>query len=116
MIRRLNTRILAASLLALFIAFFCGSHLCVHTHIVDGRLVAHSHPYLPSGHHSHSGAGITAISFINNALNSAIKSGDAISVSAFISYVAKLFWADTASNSTSAHIHFSLRAPPAAMA
>lgn len=46
----------AALLLLLFVAFAAGRTLFVHTHVGPAGMVTHSHPYLPSGQHTHSAA------------------------------------------------------------
>ena len=38
-------RIISACLLALFVSYVANTTLFIHTHIVDGQLVTHSHPY-----------------------------------------------------------------------
>ncbi|MDR2533550.1 MAG: hypothetical protein LBC81_02045 [Tannerellaceae bacterium] len=38
-------RIISACLLAVFVSYVANTTLFVHTHIVDGQLVTHSHPY-----------------------------------------------------------------------
>lgn len=47
-------------LLALFVSYQAGVTLFVHTHVVDGVAVAHSHPF-SSSNHSHSSLQIVAI-------------------------------------------------------
>lgn len=59
-------RWMAALLLVVFAAFACGNTLCVHTHVdKDGGVVTHSHPYLPSAHHSHSAAQLLTLAALN---------------------------------------------------
>jgi len=66
--RERTRKILAALLLALFVAFVGANTLCTHTHIGPQGMVTHSHPYLPSGHHSHSAAQFDTLAALN-ALN-----------------------------------------------
>lgn len=47
-------------LLALFMSYQASVTLFVHTHVVDGVAVAHSHPFT-SSNHSHSSSQIVAI-------------------------------------------------------
>ena len=55
-------RVFGTLLAALFLSYYAGSTLFVHTHQTsDGRSVTHSHPYLPSSAHGHSAAGFAAI-------------------------------------------------------
>lgn len=66
--RERTRKILAACLLALFVAFVGGNTLCTHTHMGPQGMVTHSHPYLPSAHHSHSVAQFDTLAALN-ALN-----------------------------------------------
>lgn len=50
----------------LFVNFMFSNTVFIHTHTTDsGRVVAHSHPYLPSSHHNHSTQGLDLISVLN---------------------------------------------------
>lgn len=55
----------ASILLAVFAQFICVNTFCLHTHVNDGSVVTHSHPYLPSANHSHSGSQLTGIALFN---------------------------------------------------
>lgn len=60
---------IAEVLLCLFAFVYCGNALCIHTHTdAAGHTVTHSHPYLPSSHHSHSSAAFDTINLLNAAL------------------------------------------------
>ncbi len=58
-------RILAISLLLLFSMFTVGNIFCLHTHQSEGRVVVHSHPFLPSSHHSHTSSQFVALAIVN---------------------------------------------------
>ncbi len=58
-------KIAASILLAVFAQFICANAFCLHTHVNDGSVVTHSHPYLPSANHSHSGSQLTGIALFN---------------------------------------------------
>lgn len=58
-------KIAASMLLAVFALFVSADTLCLHTHVSDGAIVTHSHPYLPSAHHSHSGSQAVSIALVN---------------------------------------------------
>lgn len=59
-------RLTAALLLAVFAAFACGNTMFTHSHVgADGGVVTHSHPYLPSAHHTHSAALLLTLSAFN---------------------------------------------------
>lgn len=58
-------KIAASILLAVFAQFICANALCLHTHVSDGSVVTHSHPYLPSANHSHSGSQLAGIAIFN---------------------------------------------------
>lgn len=62
-----RARKVAVSLLLAVFALFVGANtLCLHIHVSDGAIVSHSHPYLPSAHHSHSGAQLAGIALVNS--------------------------------------------------
>lgn len=42
----------------LFLSYYASTLFFSHTHQVDEQIIRHSHPYLPSAHHSH-----TSVSF-----------------------------------------------------
>lgn len=42
---RRRSRIISALLLTLFVGYVANTTLFVHSHIIDGRLITHSHPY-----------------------------------------------------------------------
>lgn len=48
-------------LAALFMSYYAGATLFTHTHSFEGGSVTHSHPYVPSGNHTHSAASIHLI-------------------------------------------------------
>ena len=54
MMKRLLRNTSAFFLLVLFIGFWSSTHLFYHTHIVDGQIIVHSHPFgnSSSGHTS----------------------------------------------------------------
>lgn len=59
-------RLTAALLLAVFAAFACGNTMFTHSHVgADGGVVTHSHPYLPSAHHTHSATQLLTLTAFN---------------------------------------------------
>ncbi len=46
--------ILGALLLTLFVGYFVGTAFFLHKHIVDGKIIVHSHPFSSTEQHSHS--------------------------------------------------------------
>ncbi len=56
---------IARALLVLFIFYYASSTLFIHSHIIDGEVITHSHPY-SSTSHTHTGASIELISLLNN--------------------------------------------------
>ncbi len=66
--RRNPSKITALLLLGIFALFYCGNALFLHTHIIGDTTVVHSHPYLPSGHHSHSAQSLESITGFNSSL------------------------------------------------
>lgn len=64
---KLNIKTMLRVLLAaLLMSYYAGATLFPHTHSYTWGNVTHSHPYLPSGNHTHSAAGLQ---FINNLTN-----------------------------------------------
>lgn len=53
--------LLRIALVALFLSYYAGVTLFSHTHTYSWGKVTHSHPYIPSGHHSHTTAGLQMI-------------------------------------------------------
>ena len=64
-----HNKLIAVLLLGVFAFFYCGNTLFVHTHILGDSVIVHSHPYLPSAHHSHSGQSLDSIAGFNSALS-----------------------------------------------
>lgn len=66
-VKRLSTFriILSVFMLALFLSYQASTTLFTHTHIIDGRVITHSHPY-DSQAHSHSDAQIFALGHISS--------------------------------------------------
>lgn len=62
----LKKHLYAVALLLLFLNYVGGITLFPHTHVIDGKIITHSHPYASgsSGHpgHTHSAMAIAAIS------------------------------------------------------
>lgn len=51
-------------LVSLFLGYYGSVTLFPHTHIVDGGVVTHSHPYVPSSSHTHTQAALQLISHL----------------------------------------------------
>ncbi|MDE6288027.1 MAG: hypothetical protein K2M00_04495 [Muribaculaceae bacterium] len=66
--KRSVLRTVAAGLLLVFVNFMFANVVFMHTHSLDnGASITHSHPYLPSSQHSHSGAALDNIAAMNAA-------------------------------------------------
>mgnify|MGYP000830443604 CR=1 FL=1 len=50
---RMLNRNIATLLIGVFAFFFCGNTVFIHSHVVNGARVVHSHPFLPGDHHGH---------------------------------------------------------------
>lgn len=57
-------RFLSILLTSLFMCYMACTMLCTHSHIVDGRVVTHTHPYSQEGH-QHSGASFSAFGSVH---------------------------------------------------
>lgn len=55
-------------LLALYICYYSESNFFFHTHTFEWGTVTHSHPYIPSGGHTHSQTQCLAIASLTNLL------------------------------------------------
>ncbi len=65
------TRFATVALIGLFVSFMFANSVFIHSHkLADGSLVCHSHPFNPSGAHSHSGNALTLIAAFNGAASS----------------------------------------------
>ncbi len=61
-------RIFVSFVMLLFVNFMFSNAIFTHVHKdIDGRPIAHSHPYLPSGTHGHSAQSLDLISAFNTA-------------------------------------------------
>ena len=58
----------AMLLILLFAAYYCGSTLFVHSHLIGfgDKIVTHSHPYLPNSNHTHTDYEFNAIACLND--------------------------------------------------
>lgn len=61
-------QILKYLLVALFVSYYCESTFFLHTHNFDWGTVTHSHPYMPTGSHSHTSAQCQTIESLANLL------------------------------------------------
>lgn len=58
-------QISATLLLMLFVGYFVGTSFFKHTHVVDGKIIVHSHPFSPTQKHTHSGSTIILLQKIS---------------------------------------------------
>lgn len=59
-------RILSSILVAVFVNFAFSNTVFLHTHYgLSGRAVTHSHPFLPSGNHGHTGQAFDLVAVFN---------------------------------------------------
>lgn len=66
------TRILVSVVILAFVNFMFSNAIFTHVHKgVDGRPIAHSHPYLPSGNHGHASHSFDLVATFNAAAQSA---------------------------------------------
>ncbi len=58
----------AMLLILLFAAYYCGSTLFVHSHLIGlgDKVVTHSHPFLPNSNHTHTDYEFNAIACLND--------------------------------------------------
>lgn len=60
--------IVRVAMVTLFVSYYACSTLFYHTHIIDGEPITHSHPYIPSANHCHTGATAHLIAQLNDLL------------------------------------------------
>lgn len=102
-------RFLAIILTAVFATQIACITLCIHTHVVDGRIVTHAHPY-SNTQHQHSDTSIAAFSHVLHSLFASQPNQS--SISAFFVFLAEINIYTTEVVSLSvAHI-LADRAPP----
>lgn len=64
--KRHVSQIFASAILLMFVNFMFSNTIFMHVHKdVDGQPVTHSHPYIPSSGHTHTGNSINLISGFN---------------------------------------------------
>ena len=85
----------------------------IHSHTTDdGSRVTHSHPYLPSAHHSHSSQSLSLISLLNLTAASVEASGHTPVLNAPVLYSC-IFNSCIAEISAARILRMDLRGPPA---
>ncbi len=66
--QRRSIRYISLVLIAVFMNFMFMNSAFMHLHTLpDGTKITHSHPYIPSAQHSHSGNSLSLISSFNSA-------------------------------------------------
>lgn len=105
-------RFIAALVMVMFVNFVFSNSVFMHVHQgVDGRAVAHSHPYLPSSHHGHSSQMLELISGFN-ASASAVDAGSILELAAPDCAYSELFTGSLCRVAVVAHKARLVRAPP----
>jgi hypothetical protein len=80
---RIKAKIIAGILLLLFIGHTADSSLFTHIHLVDGRIIAHTHPYsgtADSPQHQHSTAQFVMIALMGTAVLASVAVVPAIAI------------------------------------
>lgn len=60
------SKIVKFLVIAIYVSYYCESHFFFHTHVFSWGTVTHSHPYMPSGGHSHSVVECQTIASLTN--------------------------------------------------
>lgn len=111
-VKKSLTRILSLFVILAFVNFMFSNVVFMHIHKdSDGHLITHSHPYLPSGSHTHTGSSLDLVAAFN-AASQAAKFTNVISLSAPVvmhTLVRSVRDLDVVIRHTSC---YSLRAPP----
>ncbi|KAB2829487.1 MAG: hypothetical protein F9K10_00115 [Paludibacter sp.] len=64
--RHLRNTWLQLHFLLLFVVYYAGSNFFAHTHSIDGKPVAHSHPFAGSNGHQHTTAEFSVLSLLTH--------------------------------------------------
>lgn len=105
------SRHIAALMLAVTAYFTLGNSLFVHTHVLDnGRIIAHSHPFIPGSHHSHTATALLSLAQLGAEM-AAIREDSRTYISR-PSHWEKIYAGPGAPSVTPAVISSPLRAPP----
>lgn len=75
-------------LLILFVSYAAGISFFPHKHIIDGKVVVHSHPFSATEHHTHSTGTIQLIQLLSAFVTNAV--GSLATVMVLLSCVYKL--------------------------
>ncbi len=93
----------------LMVSYLACLSLCLHTHVVDSKVITHSHPYKTSSH-SHSGVEITLLKSLSNF--STLLSDENSDITPCFAFVCEIF-TPSSLHVESFHLTLSsLRAPP----
>lgn len=103
-------RIIALLLALLFVGYYASNTMFEHVHYVDNVMVVHSHPFGGSGH-SHTSAGMQAISLLNSAI--ILGSPETVTTSPAMLLIAIVGFVAAAAAISRHLLSLSLRAPPA---
>ncbi|MGM9861981.1 MAG: hypothetical protein ACI30W_05235 [Muribaculaceae bacterium] len=104
-------RAMVTLVLCAFVYFCCGNTLFIHSHTYAGSTIVHSHPYLPSSHHSHSAADYGAVSWCNAAI-AAMKAETALQPMVPTMPIATIATAVAVRQLCAGITHYAGRAPP----
>lgn len=104
-------RNIALAVLLVFTFFYCGNVFFMHIHHDGGVSIVHSHPYLPSSHHSHNAGQYASIALANLSLSSAIVEQNFYTQNIGVAISELQYAVYTTAQSAVYHL-FSLRAPP----
>lgn len=64
--RHLRNPWLQLHFLLLFVVYYAGSNFFVHSHRIDGKAVAHSHPFAGTNDHHHTTAEFSVLSLVTH--------------------------------------------------
>lgn len=104
-------RAMVILVLCAFVYFCCSNTLFMHSHRYGGNTIVHSHPNLPSAHHSHSAADYGAIAWCNAAIL-AIKAEAALQPTVPTMPIATIATAVVVRQVCAGATHYAGRAPP----
>ncbi len=64
--RSIIRKLTSGFLLVSFVFYFVGINFFPHKHVINGRVIVHSHPFSSNEHHSHSSNALNLIQQLSN--------------------------------------------------
>lgn len=110
--KNISQTITGIALLILFVSYSAGISYFPHKHIIDGKVVVHSHPFSATEHHTHSTGTVQLIQLLSAYVTQA--AGSILIIAVLLSCINKLFVVGYTGEAVSPVFYsYYLRPPPA---